>query len=68
VSRFVEDVRRARRRGDLPPSFTPGDLEEVCPDWAPRTVNSLLPKYRRGNPGGDPEYFERNEDGTYSLI
>jgi hypothetical protein len=68
VHRFVEEVHRARRRGVLPPTFTPGDLEQACPGWDPHTYSMLLPKHRQGNPGGHTEYFVRNEDGTYSLM
>lgn len=68
VSRFVDDIRRARREGRLPVRFKPNDIRLACPGWADHTYGVFLPKHRRGNPGGYSEYFERNEDGTYSLV
>jgi len=68
VSRFVEDIRVARRRGRLPQRFRPSDVRDACPGWADHTYSVFLPKHRRGNPGGYTEYFIQNDDGTYSLI
>jgi len=31
-------------------------------------MRRVLPKHRRGNPGGYIEYFFQNPDDTYSLI
>jgi hypothetical protein len=68
MSRFVEDVRRARRAGVLPERFRSADLRRTCPGWADHTYGVFLPKHRRGNPGGYTEYFVRHDDGSYSLI
>jgi hypothetical protein len=68
VSRFVEDVRRARAAGALPDRFRPADVRRACPGWADHTYGVFLPKHRRGNPGGYTGYFEQHDDGSYSLI
>lgn len=68
MSRFVEDVRRAVARGDLPQCFRPDDVRRACPGWASHTYGVFLPKHRCGNPGGYTEYFLQNPDGSYSLI
>ena len=68
MSRFVEGIRVARHRGDLPEPLRPADLRHACPGWASHTYGVFLPKHRRGNPGGYTEYFERHPDGSYSLI
>jgi hypothetical protein len=68
MSRLMNDIRSAARRGDLPARFRPADVRAACPGWAEQTYRVFLPKHRRGNPGGYTAYFERNEDGTYSLI
>src|SRR6266536_740629 len=67
MSRFVEDVRRAVARGDLPQCFRPDDVRRACPGWANHTYGVFLPKHRHGNPGGYTEYFLQNPDGSYSL-
>jgi hypothetical protein len=68
VSRFVEDIREARRRGRLPARFRPQDVRKACPGWADKTYNVFLPKHRVGNPGGYTPYFEQHRDGSYSLL
>jgi hypothetical protein len=68
MSRFVEDIRRAVARGDLPERFRPDDVRRACPGWASHTYGVFLPKHRRGNPGGYTEYFVQNSDGSYTLI
>jgi hypothetical protein len=68
MSRFVEDIRWAMARGDLPHRFRPSDVRRACPGWADHTYGVFLPKHRRGNPGGYTEYFLQNPDGSYSLI
>ncbi len=68
MSRFVEDIRHAVARGQLPQRFRPDDVRRACPGWADHTYGVFLPKHRRGNPGGYTEYFVQNPDGTYSLI
>lgn len=68
MSRFVEDVRRAVARGDLPSRFRPDDVRQACPGWADHTYGVFLPKHRRGNPGGYTDYFLQNPDGSYSLL
>lgn len=68
VSRFVEDIRRARRTGALQERFRPTDVRRACPGWADHTYGVFLPKHRRGNPGGYTEYFDQHADGSYSLI
>jgi hypothetical protein len=67
VSRFILDIQGALREGRLPASFRPDDIRRACPGWADHTYGVFLPKHRRGNPGGYTVYFERHEDGTYSL-
>jgi hypothetical protein len=68
MSRFVEDVKRARKGGHLPKRFRSGDLRKACPGWADSTYGVFLPKHRVGNPGGYTPYFVKHRDGTYSLI
>ena len=68
MSRFVEDIRQARTQGTLPERFRSADVRRACPGWADRTYGVFLPKHRVGNPGGYTPYFERYEDGSYSLI
>ena len=68
MSRFVEDIRLAMARGDLPQRFRPEDVRRACPGWASHTYGVFLPKRRLGNPGGYTEYFVQNPDGSYSLV
>jgi hypothetical protein len=68
MSRFVSDIRRARREGRLPERFRPDDVRRACPGWAEHTYGVFLPKHRRGNPGGYTAYFTRHADGSYSLL
>ena len=68
MSRFVRDIRRARRRGLLPKRFRGPDVQRVCPTWSESTYRVFLAKHRRGNPGGNTAYFIRHKDETYSLI
>lgn len=68
MSRFVDDIRCAVARGDLPQSFRPDDVRRACPGWANHTYDVFLPKHRRGNPGAYTEYFLQNPDGSYTLI
>lgn len=68
MSMFVEDVRRAVRERRLPIRFRPADVRIACPGWAHHTYGVFLPKHRRGNPGGYTAYFERHDDGSYSLL
>lgn len=68
MSRFVDDLRRARGEGRLPTNFRPEDVRRACPGWADHTYGVFLPKHRRGNPGGCTVYFEQHADGTYSLL
>jgi len=67
-SKFVADIRRARVEGRLRDRFLPSDLREACPGWADATYSAFPPQYRRGNPSGHVPYFEKNEDGSYSLL
>ena len=34
MSRFVEDIRQARRQGKLPRRFRGADVKKACPGWA----------------------------------
>jgi hypothetical protein len=68
VSRFVEDIRRARAEGRLGERFRAADVRRACPGWAARTYSVFLPKHREGNPGGYTAYFQQNSDGSYSLL
>ncbi|WP_156077286.1 hypothetical protein [Saccharothrix sp. NRRL B-16314] len=68
MSRFVEDIRRARSQGVLPERFRPADVQKACPGWADATYHVFLPKHRLGNPGRYTSYFRRHDDGRYSLI
>ena len=68
MSRFVEDIRRARRERRLAERFRAADLREACPGWANTTYSVFLPKHRVGNPAGYTAYFRQHADGSYSLI
>jgi hypothetical protein len=68
MSKFVQGIRKARQRRDLPKHFRAKDVRKACPGWAYKTYSSFLPKHRRGNPGGYTAYFERHSDDSYSLI
>ena len=68
MSRFVDDIRRARDEGRLPERFRGADVKQTCPGWAEPTYTVFLPKHRVGNPGGYTAYFEQHSDGSYSLI
>jgi hypothetical protein len=68
VSRFVEDIRRARREGHLPSRFRAVDVRRACPGWADHTYSNFLSKHRLGNPGGYTAYFRQHEDGSYGLL
>lgn len=68
VSRFLEDIRRARRSGLLPHRFRAKDVRVAGPGWAERTYSVFLPKHRVGNPGGYTMYFVQHDDGSYSLV
>lgn len=68
MSRFVEEIRRARKRGQLSRRFLPADVRRACPGWADSTYGVFLPKHRIGNPGGYTPYFVRHNDGSYSLL
>ena len=68
VSRFVDDIRQARRLGQVPKCFRSTDVRKACPGWAEPTYKVFLPKHRVGNPGGYSAYFKQHADGSYSLI
>lgn len=68
MSRFILDIRKARKERRLPQRFFPKDVRDACPGWAEKTYHVFLPKHRRNNPGGYTVYFERHNDGSYSLI
>jgi hypothetical protein len=68
MSRFVEDIRQARRNGSLPERFRADDVRRACPSWAEHTYGVFLPKHRQGNPGGYTAYFLQHDDGSFSLI
>ena len=68
MSRFVDDIRRARREGRLDRRFRGADVQSACPGWAEQTYTVFLPKHRVGNPGGYTAYFAQNVDGSYSLL
>ena len=68
MSRFVDDIRQARRHGKLLERFRGSDVRRACPGWAVQTYTVFLPKHRVGNPGGYTAYFKRHTDGSYSLI
>ncbi|MFF4879492.1 hypothetical protein [Micromonospora sp. NPDC000668] len=68
MSRFVDDIRRARAAGRLADRFPPNDVRRACPGWADHTYGVFLPKHRQGNPGGYTAYVLQNPDGTYSLL
>jgi hypothetical protein len=68
MSRFVEDIRRARAQGRLAERFRPDDVRQACPGWADHTYGVFLPKHREGNPDGYTAYFRQNADGSYSLL
>ncbi len=68
MSRFVDDIRRARCEGKLPKRFRAADVRRSCPGWADSTYSVFLSKHRTGNPGGYTAYFKQHSDGSYSLI
>jgi hypothetical protein len=68
MSQFMNDIRSAIERDELPKRFRANDVRIACPGWADRTYSVFLPKHRLGNPGGYTAYFEKNNDGTYSLL
>jgi hypothetical protein len=68
MSRFMQDIHRARREGRLFRRFRPADVRRACPGWADHTYGVFLPKHRVGNPGGYTAYFVQDDDGTYSLL
>lgn len=68
MSRFVEDINRARKSGRLAKRFSPRDVRRACPGWADSTYAVFLPKHRVGNPGGYTPYFVQHKDGSYSLL
>ena len=68
MSRLVEDIRQAIRRGTLAKRFRGADVRKACPGRSHRTYTNFLPKHRLGNPGGYTAYFNRHADGSYSLI
>ena len=68
MSHFVDCIRRVRRKGTLPERFRAADVRKACPCWCETTYSNFLPKHRVDNPGGYTAYFERHEDGSYSLI
>ena len=68
MSKFVEDIRCARREGRLPERISPNDVRKACPGWAQTTYGVFLPKHRKGNPGGNTAYFRQHEYGLYSLL
>lgn len=68
MSKFISDIRKARKEGRLPQRFFRKDAQDACPGWADKTYQVFLPKHRLNNPGGYTPYFERHSDGSYSLI
>jgi hypothetical protein len=67
-SRFVGDIRTARRQLRLPERFRADDVRRACPGWADPTYSVFLPKHRCGNSGGYTAYLEQHADGSYSLL
>ena len=68
MGRLIQDVRNARRNGDLSVHFRAADVAEACPQWASNTFNSFLPKHAVGNPGRETELFVRLAPGLYCLV
>jgi len=68
MSKFISDIRQARKEGRLPQRFFPKDVQYACPGWAEKTYYVFLTKHRLDNPGRYKAYFERRSDGSYSLI
>ena len=67
VSRFVEDIRRARAAGRLGERFRAADVRRACPGWAARTYSVFLPKHREGNPGSYTACFRQNRRQELQL-
>ncbi len=65
--RFINDIRRAVRAGELRKRFRAADVRRACPGWSQKTYSNFLPKHRVDNPGCDTELFVRHEDGSNSL-
>ena len=65
--RFITEIREAVASGRLAEPFRAADVKAACPEWAPATYNTFLPKHRAGNPGGDTVLFVQVAPGLYRL-
>lgn len=65
---MIREIRDARARGNLPIHFRAADVAKACPEWAPNTFGTFLPKHAVGNPKGETELFVRVAPGLYCLV
>lgn len=61
---WIGNIRKARRRGELPTMFRVADVRELWPPFP----GSFLSKHRVGNPDGVSELFVRVAPGLYRLV
>ncbi len=65
---LVSCIIAAVEKGKLKEPFNAEDVKGVCPGFAGETYKNTLVHHRKGNPIKQPEYFERNDSGKYTLI
>lgn len=68
TSRFVVVVDQAIKDDKLHEPFRATDLRKAFGGFAFNTYSHFLSKHRRGNPGGDEEYFEWIAEGLYRRL
>ena len=64
---LIEEIRKARREGELPLLFRFEHVRAACPGWSYSYTEKILPAHCIDNPKGKAEYFYRHERGLYSL-
>ncbi len=57
-SKIVEAIDAAIAQGRLREPFSNEDFRAECPGFGKGTYNAFLWKHRRGNPGGETEFFD----------
>ncbi len=65
---LVKCIIEAVEKGKLKEPFSEEDVMKACPGYAKPTYRSSLVHHRKGNPINQPEYFEINEKGKFTLI
>ncbi len=61
---WIGNIRKARRRGELPTMFRVADVRELWPQFP----GSFLSKHRVDNPSEESELFVRVAPGLYRLV